>query len=103
MSSVHDLRGKIAALQGPGIASAKSGMRLSSKLRAASALRYAIDSLRWSQRQAATYLGVNERVIREWLEAGQQPAWIPLALPSAGQVEYFARLLDEVPPERTGT
>jgi hypothetical protein len=104
MANVHDLRQRISNLQGPGVASAKSSAKLSSKLRAASAMRYALDVLRWSQRHAAAHLGVTERVVREWVEAGQQPAWIPLALPSAGQVEYFARLLDEVPPEsKTGT
>jgi len=104
MASLHDLRSRVAALQGPGIASAKASAKLSSKLRAAAAMRFALNELRWSMRQAATFVGVDESVIREWLDAGNQPAWIPLALPRDGQVEYFARLLDELPPEsRTGT
>lgn len=104
MSNERSLGERLAAERGPGIARAHAAVKLSSKLRAATALRAALVELRWSQREAANYLDVDEKVIREWLDAGQQPAWIPLALPRSGYMAFLEKLYGEAPPpSRTGT
>lgn len=101
---ISELRARVAALRGPGIVAARSSVKESRKLRAATALAHALSALRWSQRQCAEYVGVNERIVREWLSANQQPAWLPLALPRDGYLAYLEALLGDVPPEsRTGT
>jgi hypothetical protein len=104
MADERSFAARLAAERGPGIARAHASTKLSSKLRAASALRFALTDLRWTQRGAADYLGVDEKVIREWLDAGQQPAWIPLALPRRGYTAYLEKLFEEAPPpSMTGT
>lgn len=95
------LAAAFAAERGPGIRQAQASAKTCSKLRAATAFRSALHALRWSQRRAATWVGVDERIIRDWLEAGQQPAWIPLALPREGYMVYLETLFGEAP--RTGT
>lgn len=102
--SAHDLKAKLDAARTPGIAKAKADAKLSSKLRAAKAFKVALESLRWSKRHAAHFFDVDDKVIREWLDAGQQPAWIPLALPRAAYLEYLNALLEDAPLEGlTGT
>lgn len=105
MSTVHDLRDRLAELRGPSVAKALSSARDNRKARAAMALAHALSVLRWSRRQCAEYVGVDERIIRQWLDAYQQPAWIPLALPRDGYLAYLEALLGDVPPEsyRDGT
>lgn len=101
---IDELRARVAALRGPGIVAARASVKESRKLRAATALAHALSELHWSMNRAAAHLGVNESVVRSWLDAHMQPAWIPLALPRDGYVAYLEALLNEVPPEsRTGT
>lgn len=102
---LDDLRARIAELRGPGIVAAHSCLKESRKLRAATALAHALSVLHWSMNRTAAHLGVNESVVRSWLEAHMQPAWIPLALPREGYLAFLEALLGDVPPEseRTGT
>lgn len=102
-ADVNALRARVAELRGPGVAKAQSSAKLSSKLRAAFAMRAALEALAWSKNYAAKFLGVDESVIRSWLEAEKQPTWIPLALPQVGQIAYFEALLESIPSARTGT
>ncbi len=102
---LDELRARVADLRGPGIVSARAYLKESRKLRAATALAQALSVLHWSMNRAAAHLGVNESVLRSWLEAHSQPAWIPLALPRDGYLAYLEALLGDVPPEsvRDGT
>jgi hypothetical protein len=101
---LDELRSRVAALRSPGIAQAQSCLKESRKLHAAAAFAHALSVLRWSQRQCATYIGKDESVIRSWIDAHQQPAWIPLALPRDGYLAFLEALLGDVPPEsKTGT
>jgi len=101
---IADLRDRIATLRGPSVAKCQASLRSSRKARAGLALVHALSVLRWSRREAARHVGVDERVVRDWIEGSRQPAWIPLALPRDGYLAYLDSLLGDVPPEsRTGT
>jgi len=81
---------------------AKTLMRDGSKARAGLALVAALKKLRWSNRELATYLGVDEKTIRGWISGYQQPAWIPLAMPREGYLEFLRALAKDTPPESIG-
>jgi hypothetical protein len=105
MPDLEELRARIAAERGPSVAKARACRKADSKVRAAWALGEALGYLRWTNRHAAEYIGTDEKTIRLWLMAAQQPAWVPLALPRDGYLRYLECLLAEVPPasNRTGT
>lgn len=104
MNSARQLEALLEEELRPGLHKAKADAKRSSKLRAAKAFADALTHLRWSKRQTATYVGVDDKTIREWLDAGQQPAWIPLALPREGYMKFLKGLYEEAPPpSHTGT
>ena len=98
-SRASGLRSRVAALRGPGIVQAQASVRSLGKHRASAAMAIALAEMHWSRRDAARHLGVDERVIRDWLDGNRQPAWIPLALPRDGYLAYLDALLGDLPPE----
>lgn len=102
MSEALKLIDELDALDESRVVRAKTLMRDGSKARAGLALAQALKKLTWSNRELANYVGVDEKTIRAWIAGHQQPAWIPLAMPREGYIEYLRALAKDAPPESAG-
>lgn len=96
--SLARLRAELAEKSQPRLAKCLPSRRTLGEERAAHAFRAALQACGLSQRAAARWLLVDERIVRDWLHGARAlPAWAHHALPREGQIAYLQVAANDVP------
>lgn len=92
------LRDRLDELSRPRLAKCLPSRRERGEERAAECFGGALHACGLSQRAAARWLLVDERIVRDWIHGARAlPAWAVLALPRDGQIAFLQLAANDLP------
>lgn len=92
------LQEKLQSLSRPRLAKCLPSRRERGEERAAACFAGALHACGLSQRAAARWLLVDERIVRDWAHGARAvPGWAVLALPRDGQIAFLQLAANDIP------